>query len=142
MFPQIDSPCPLKSLQLSGSGNTHCSHCKREVHNLNLMNEQQRQDFLLSCDDKICVSYSVKNQAKKLALAGLFVVTASGMALPAAAQTGDDVEADIYEDIIVMGGVKNAKQLASEMENQNQSSVNSLELIPVVEEEDDFASGV
>ncbi len=140
MFPQIDSPCPLKSLQLSGSGNTHCSHCKREVHNLNLMNEQQRQDFLLSCDDKICVSYSVKNQAKKLALAGLFVVTASGMALPAAAQTGDDIESDFYEEVLV-GGVKNARQQALETLG-GKTGESALELIPVVEEEDDFASGV
>ena len=140
MFPQIDSPCPLKSLQLSTSGNTHCSHCKREVHNLDSMNEQQRQDFLLSCDDKVCVSYSVKDQAKKLALAGLFVVTASGMALPAAAQTGDDIESDFYEEVLV-GGVKNAKQQALET-LVGKTEESTLELIPVVEEEDDFASGV
>ena len=143
MFPSIDSPCPLKSLQLPESGNFDCSTCKREVHDLTTMNEQQRVDFLQACEGKICVSYSVKktNHLKKVAMAGLFVVTASGMALPAAAQVGDDLESDFYDEILV-GGVHNPKQQALEYSanKEKSSNINELQLIPVIEEDDE--SGV
>jgi hypothetical protein len=138
MFPRIDSPCPLKSIQFPETGNFNCSTCKREVHNLSLMNEQQRRDFLLQCNDKICVSYSVKHQVKKAALAGLFVVTASGMALSVAAQTADELESEFY-DVVLTGGVKNPKQQAIENSEDSAKEADekkSLQLIPVVEEEE------
>lgn len=145
MFPSIDSPCPLKSLQLPESGNFNCSTCKREVHDLTRMDEQQRLDFLQACEGKVCVSYSVKkmNHLKKAAMAGLFVVTASGMALPAAAQVGDDLESDVYDEVFVMGGVSNPQQQALEYSVNNKekpSNINELQLIPVIEEDDE--SGV
>jgi hypothetical protein len=134
MFPKIDSPCPLSSLQLPKSGNFNCSACKREVHDLTQMSDVERQDFLSACEGKVCVSYSVKsgiNKLKKAAVAGVFVVTASGLALPLAAQ---EINED-FEDIVVTGGIDNPKTKILEKESTEDES-EPLELIPVVEESD------
>lgn len=138
MFPKVDSPCPLKSLQLPESGNFNCSVCKREVHDLTAMSHDQRRDFLNSCEGKVCVSYSVKsglNALKKATVAGVFVVTASGVALPLAAQ---EIQED-FEEIIMVGGIDNpkAKVLEQEKDNTESEKENELELIPVVEEDSD-----
>jgi hypothetical protein len=141
MFPVINSPCPLKSIQLSQSGNFNCSSCKREVHNLSAMTEQERHDFLLQCEGKICVSYSVKHHVRKVAIAGLFAVTASGMALPIAAQTADDLESEFY-DLVVVGGVDNPKLQALESTDEEAAEKeDTLPLIPVVEDDDTATTG-
>ncbi len=135
MFPKIDSPCPLSSLQLPKSGNFNCSACKREVHDLTQMSDVERQDFLNACEGKVCVSYKVKtgiDRLKKVAVAGVFVVTASGVALPLAAQ---EIQED-FEEYIVMGGVNNPKVKALEGE-QVEENRDELELIPVVEENEE-----
>lgn len=138
MSPKIDSPCPLQSLQLPESGNFNCSVCKREVHDLTLMSDDQRRDFLSACEGKVCVSYSLKSgltKLKKAAVAGVFVVTASGLALPLAAQ---EIEED-FEEVIVVGGIDNpkTKALESDTDNTEIEKENQLELIPIIEENDE-----
>jgi hypothetical protein len=105
------------------------------------MSEQERRDFLLQCEGKICVSYSVKHHVRKVAIAGLFAVTASGMALPIAAQTAADLESEFY-DVVVVGGVDNPKLQALESTHEETAEKeDALPLIPVVEDEDTGITG-
>ncbi len=139
MFPKISSPCPLQSIQLPESGNFNCSACKREVHDLSLLSEETRMEFLQSCSGKVCVSYKVKMTAAQLrntALAGVFVVAANGLALPATAQTANIIEEDIGE-FVLMGGVDvpQTRKLEQKTPQNEQSPDDELQLIPIVEED-------
>ncbi len=144
MFPPIDSPCPLKSLQLPEQGNFNCGACKREVHDLSAMDNIQRQEFLGQCSGKVCVSYKVKANLKNLktsAMAGLFLVSATGLALPVAAQVGDNLDESV-EDMILVGGIKAPKnsKLYDKKDAQKAEQINiedTIKLIPVVEEDDE-----
>ncbi len=138
MFPPIESPCPLTSIQFSEVGNFNCSVCRREVHDLSAMDVEGRAAFLRECSGEVCVSYKVKhgvNQLKRSAIAGLFLVSATGLALPAAAQVGALTE-DL-DEIILVGGIKLPPQI-EQMQNRQQLSSNDkkLQLIPVVEEDE------
>lgn len=143
MFPRIDSPCPLKSLQLPEQGNFNCSACKREVHDLSAMDTAERQEFLNQCNGKVCVSYKVKASLKNLkhgALAGLFMVSATGLALPVAAQVGDNLDESV-EDMILVGGIKapNKSKQSDKKDIHDTKHVNiedTIKLIPVVEEDE------
>lgn len=144
MFPRIDSPCPLKSLQLPEQGNFNCTACKREVHDLSAMNLTERQEFLSQCSGEVCVSYKVRASLKSLkysAVAGLFMVSATGLALPVAAQVGDNLDESV-EDMILVGGIKpphnskhNDKKDAHDAKQINIED--TIKLIPVVEEDDE-----
>lgn len=143
MFPRIDFPCPLKSLQLPDQGNFNCGACKREVHDLSAMDNTERQAFLSQCNGKVCVSYKVKASLKSLkqgAVAGLFMVSATGLALPVAAQVGDNLDENV-EDMILVGGIKaphNSKYSAKK-DTHKTKQVNiedTIKLIPVIEEDD------
>lgn len=144
MFPRIDSPCPLKSLQLPEQGNFNCSSCKREVHDLSAMDNTERQEFLSQCNGKVCVSYKVKASLKSLkqgAVAGLFMVSATGLALPVAAQVGDNLDESV-EDMILVGGIKapqNARHSDKKdaHETRKISAEDTLKLIPVIEENEE-----
>lgn len=138
MFPPIESPCPLTSIQFPANGNFNCATCKREVHDLSSMNTEERETFLSSCSGKVCVSYKVKrgvSQLKRSALAGLFLVSASGLALPAAAQVGDALAEDMEE--IFVGGIKLPGHVEQADDAKQQSAEDQkIQLIPVVEEDE------
>lgn len=143
MFPPIESPCPLQFIQLPQEGNFNCSMCKREVHDLSAMNHKEIQTFLSQCSGKVCVSYKVKTGLKSLkqgAVAGLFMVTAAGLALPVAAQVGVNLEED-FEELIMVGGIKLPENTQLVDENEHQSKVldkdDTMTLIPIVEESDE-----
>lgn len=137
MFPPITSPCPLQSIQFPESGNFNCSTCKREVHDLSSMTMNERDAFLRSCSGKVCVSYKVKRGVKQLqrsAIAGLFLVSATGLALPAAAQVGDALVEDLDE--IFVGGITLPPHIEQAEDAKQQSDEDKkLQLIPVVEED-------
>ncbi len=145
MFPRIESPCPLQSFQLPHEGKFNCSACQREVHDLSAMSFDERKIFLSQCSGKVCVSYKVKSNIKSLkkgAIAGLFVVTVSGLAVQAAAVTGDTLLQDTYDEIMV-GGIKLPKQIeqADDVKLQHAESATekeTMELIPLVEETDEL----
>jgi len=143
MYPKIDSPCPLASIQLPAQGKFHCSSCHRDVHDLSAMSELERAEFLRSCEGKVCVSYRSKMNWKTIArhaAAGVFVVSASGIALPAAAALCDDTQDESVE-FLVVGGVDNAQTAALEKGEVSETDAqDQLQLIPVVEEDDDSES--
>lgn len=137
MFPKISSPCPLKTLQLLKSGNFNCSVCHRQVHDLSAMTVEERKVFLSQCQRNVCVSYRVSRSVKNLskyAAAGLFAVTASGLAVPAGAQMADATEE--YLEVIIVGGVDHPelKALENESPEVSGSETDTLPLIPVIEE--------
>jgi hypothetical protein len=143
MFPRIDSPCPLKSFQLPAQGNFNCTACKREVHDLSAMNITERQEFLSQCSGEVCVSYKVKASLKSLkhsAVAGLFMVSAAGLALPVAAQVGDKLDESV-EDMILVGGIKpphNSKH-SDKKDAHKAKQVNiedTIKMVPVVKEDE------
>lgn len=142
MFPPIESPCPLQSIQFPSTGNFNCSACKREVHDLSRMSTDERDVFLRSCSGKVCVSYKVKrsvNQLKRSAIAGLFLVSASGLALPAAAQVGDALAEDMDE--IFVGGIELPPHFEQVDDAKQTAEDKNLQLIPVVEEDEPDDSG-
>ncbi len=156
MYPRIDSPCPLKTIQLPEQGNFNCALCKREVHDLSAMNEHQRSVFLQQCSGEICVSYKIKANLRQLgkgALAGMFMVSASGLAVSVAADpasgellqkpqvsevTADDIGAlpDDMNDMVLVGGIHIQEKSAEENDVPLDES-RTLQLIPVVEERDE-----
>ncbi|MES2826063.1 MAG: hypothetical protein V4732_20855 [Pseudomonadota bacterium] len=143
MFPRIESPCPLQSIQLPQTGRFNCSACQREVHDLSAMSVDERKIFLNQCSGKVCVSYKVTSNVKNLkksAIAGLFVITASGLAVQAAALTGDTLLQDTYDEILV-GGINLPEQTDNDKLQEAESAIEreTTELIPVVEETDNFS---
>lgn len=90
--PAITSPCPLKWKKAPQPGMDFCGHCKRKVHNLDLMSYSERVTFLSGCKDKVCVSYTVKRVPIVPAIVGLsmaaLAVTATA-AEPSSITTSD-----------------------------------------------------
>lgn len=156
MYPRIDSPCPLTSIQLPEEGNFNCTLCRREVHDLSAMDDQQRAAFLQQCSGEICVSYKVKASLRELgkgALAGMFLVSASGLAVSVAADpvspslvpvpqvsevTAEDIGAlpDDMSDMVLVGGV-HLPEKDGEQDDVPLDENRTLQLIPVVEERDE-----
>lgn len=73
--PVISSPCPFRWNRAPAPGQDFCGQCQRQVHNLDLMSNEQRVEFIQSCKGEVCVSYTarrptlVKNVALGLGLA-------------------------------------------------------------------------
>jgi hypothetical protein len=91
--PLIDTPCPIAGKQLPAGAAEHCSLCDRAVHNLDLMSDGERREFMSSCGGKVCVAYTVRVPAAGLRRRSSVpasmaaVLAASAMAsLPVAAQ--------------------------------------------------------
>ena len=148
MFPRIDSPCPLKAIQLPKEGNFNCTVCQREVHDLSRMSSEQLEAFMNQCSDKVCVSYKANANRSSLmrgAVAGVFMVSTAGLALPVMASDGAEVEEveDEYLELIMVGGVKLptllSEQLESLLQDDDDISVESRsvdeapQLIPIIE---------
>lgn len=99
IFPKIDSPCPYKDDLASIMDGDRCTMCKRDVHELSFMSDNERTDFLASCSGEICVSYSVPI---KRAIAAAALTSAGIMA-----STGAAAQDDLYCYEVIVGGVKN-----------------------------------
>ena len=82
--PIITSPCPLRWRGPPAPGMDFCGHCKRRVHNLDLMSMQEREAFLSGCTASVCVSYTVPRAVRIPLAMGLSLA-----ALASAAQAGD-----------------------------------------------------
>lgn len=82
--PVITSPCPLRWKSMPSAGMDFCGQCSRRVHNLDGMNDSERETFFASCSGEVCVAYSVW---RPRALAGVFAAAAAlGAATSALAQ--------------------------------------------------------
>lgn len=127
--PVIDTPCPIAGKALPDGATEHCGLCDRSVHNLDLMSEAQRREFLASCSGKVCVAYTVRVESlgiphsgsRKRVLATAALAAAAFASLPVAAQdTGLEGQSplpsenplpscDEYYEIMV-GGVNKGDQ--------------------------------
>lgn len=132
--PVVESPCPIKGKGLPVGATEHCTLCDRAVHNLDLMNDRERRDFMSACSGKVCVAYTVRIPAARipvrqrgLAVAALAAVAIA--ALPAAAETPSEnseppsdamsplpgsasqfPNCDTYLEEVIVGGVSQGDQ--------------------------------
>ncbi|MBX3481152.1 MAG: hypothetical protein KF842_12195 [Caulobacter sp.] len=131
-FPKIQSPCPYKAnLSALMDGDT-CRMCQRQVHDLSAMDDQQRQAFLQSCREEVCVSYRFP-LGPVLAAAGAAVALAA-TPLAAAAQdapAAQDPEMEMYE--IIVGGITDLANI----EYVEDAADQTLADLPVVYEDDE-----
>jgi hypothetical protein len=117
LFPQVQSPCPYKGPLSDILEGDVCRLCKREVHDLNLLDEAARIALVAGCADEICVRYAVP-RGSAIAAAAL---SAAAMAAPAFAQDAPapqdppaqvreitvDIEQPPEEEIyIIVGGLR------------------------------------
>ncbi len=87
--PVVESRCPIAGKQLPDGATEHCSLCDRSVHNLDLMSERQRVEFMSGCSGKVCVAYTVRipqGGLRKRALTAAAIAAAALTSLPVAAQ--------------------------------------------------------
>ena len=133
-FPVIESPCPIQGKALPAGASEHCTLCDRAVHNLNLMNDAQRREFMSACSGKVCVAYTMRIPVGKMPVRhrGLAAATLAATALaslPLAAQDtqpespvgpmsplpdaiseADLPNCDEYYDVVLVGGVTHGDQ--------------------------------
>lgn len=132
-LPRIARPCPLRATTRPAPG-TDCEHCARRVHELDAMSPAQRRDFLATCHEPICVSYT-----RKLALrtAGLGLVTALA-STAVNAQTPLEASGDQLLNIVVMGGTR-ADPLDDPISADEEADYAALAGLPTIEagDEDD-----
>ena len=141
--PKIDNPCPYKNNLSAVMDGDFCTMCKRNVFDLNGMNDEARQSFLASCSTEVCVSYTlpVKQVAAIAAAAALLTplpLAAQDSTAPAPAmETGPAME-DVYEyDMIIVGGIKDPKATAQKAPIKAAPSEDkNLTELPVIDETD------
>jgi hypothetical protein len=85
--PVVESPCPIVNKGLPAGATEHCTLCERSVHNLDLMPERERRQFMSACGGKVCVAYTVKIPVRRRPLAAASLAAAALVALPAAAES-------------------------------------------------------
>ena len=90
--PVITSPCPLRWDSMPKLGQDFCGQCQRQVHNLDLMSAEQRNDFMQSCSGEVCVSYTVRRPLSLRNAALGFSLAASMASGSAVAQNTTDVK--------------------------------------------------
>ncbi len=120
-FPKIQSPCPYKANLADYLEHDVCRMCKRQVHNLSAMSDSQRENFLSSCSEQVCVTYKLPARA----MLGAALIATSLQYAPAAASefahSGDNgpwlssAAAQAVQDcdsleVIMVGGIKNMSE--------------------------------
>ena len=104
IFPKVQSPCPYRDQLAQIMDGDSCRVCKRQVVDLNGMDDAGRVAFMKSCSGEVCVSYSFRPviAAAVLATAMTALPMAAAAQEPAPAPVAED---EIYAEIIV-GGIK------------------------------------
>ena len=124
--PVIASPCPLRFRNTPQPGLDFCGHCQRRVHNLDAMSEAERVAFLTGCEDKVCVSYTVRRRPLVTVGAMLAGALASGAVAAdgpedstlewvRSVQPAENQAADC-DELIIVGGTSHAVQWVDESE--------------------------
>lgn len=109
--PKIDGPCPYKNNLAAVMDGDFCKMCKRNVFDLSEMSDAERIAFLSSCDEEVCVSYTIPVRRLGVGIAAAAALLAP---VPLAAQ---EVETAAMEDVeefdyIIVGGIKDPKSTA------------------------------
>lgn len=115
-YPKIQRTCPVKNSLAEYMDGDVCRLCTRRVFDLNAMTEIERQSFMNSCTDEVCVAYKLPRPRVVAAMAA----SAAMASMPVAAQeTLIEVETDqsgyevLYGNVdeyelceIIVGGIK------------------------------------
>lgn len=100
IFPKIQSPCPYKDNLAQIMDGDSCRVCKRQVVDLNGMDDAGRVAFMKSCAGEVCVSYNFR----PVIAAAVLATAMTALPLAAAAQEPAPVaEDEIYVEVIVGG---------------------------------------
>ena len=125
--PVIASPCPLRFRTGPQRGLDFCGHCQRRVHNLDAMSEAERVAFLSGCEDKVCVSYTVRRPPSLVTVGAML---AGALASGSVAADGPeesplewvrsvqpaDTQAADCDEVIIVGGTSHSVQWVDENE--------------------------
>lgn len=119
--PVITSPCPLRWKSAPRAGQDFCGHCQRRVHNLDLMSAAEREAFLAGCEEKVCVSYTVRRAPRLSTAIGLGITAAAGLTASANADTSTAAAAPVVvipdspqcptEEFVLLGGTEAGETL-------------------------------
>ena len=131
IFPKVQSPCPYKDQLAQIMDGDSCRVCKRQVVDLNGMDDAGRVAFMKSCSGEVCVSYSFRPVIAAAALAT--AMTALPMAA-AAQEPAPVAEDEIYAEIFV-GGIKDL----ANVEYVEEASDQAMADLPVVYEDESAA---
>ena len=115
-FPKVQRNCPVKNSLAQYMDGDVCRLCERQVFDLNGMTDDERQAFMASCTDEVCVSYKIPLRG----LAAAAALGAAAVSMPAAAQEtliGLPSDQAGYEELekcveeyqlieIIVGGIK------------------------------------
>lgn len=126
LFPKIQRPCPVTDTFSDYMEGDLCTLCDRTVHNIDVLSDQERQQFLASCTTEVCVKYTLprKTSVAAVALSSVLLTLPSAAqdaspvhhdtACPVEAEAGDrcgELVLDDEEFIIVMGGMVNPSKV-------------------------------
>jgi len=126
--PVISSPCPLRWKSMPSAGMDFCGQCSRRVHNLDGLNDAERQAFFATCSGEVCVAYTVRRSSALASVLGLGVAAAAlASGTPAMAEesvvqpvvTGPTCDPNAKEqalETIIAGGTTAAAQWVDERE--------------------------
>lgn len=110
LFPKITQPCPYKGDISDIMDGTMCRQCKREVHDLTHMSDQQRATFLEECEtDEVCVKYYLPRAAVLVATS--LLTTQAVLAQPDVGESAPGVSVfpsdtrNAWGDDLRLGGV-------------------------------------
>lgn len=109
IFPKVTSPCPYKGNLSDIMDGDICRLCKKEVFDLDALDDGERMALVANCPDTLCVSYSVPAKSAIAAMA----IGAAVVAMPVAAQDSQDsVEAWDDQFVIIVGGLPRKDKVA------------------------------
>jgi len=109
-MPVITSPCPLRWAKSPQPGMDFCGQCQRRVYNLDLMSEQEKEQFLLGCSGSVCVSYKVKRAARIPVALGLGLAAVAGSTNATDVTTIPD-SPYCDADLMILGGTEAGEKL-------------------------------
>ena len=127
--PRIESPCPLRARALPEPRRDFCTHCSKQVVNLDALSESELMDLRARGQNRLCVAYRVSPPKRSAVLAGVGMAVglcatapvAAADALPEAAPStliwetpaasaqavdcDEEPEDETLMEIVVMGGI-------------------------------------
>lgn len=108
IFPKIQSPCPFKNDLAAVMDGDMCRLCKRQVHDLTAMSDDQRLAFMADCTEEVCVSYRLP---ARVAAAVAVATAAAAAPMAAAAQQAPAAAPQEITEVVVVGGIKDLSKV-------------------------------
>lgn len=129
-YPKIQSPCQYKGQLAAIMDGDVCRMCQRQVFDLTHMDDEARRAFFRGCTEEVCVSYSVPLRP---ALAAAALVAALAAPSAAVAQDAPQVNMDVEEMEIFVGGIRDP----ANVEHDGDLADEDVPVLPVIYEDGD-----